>query len=204
MYFSVNRKKRTVGIDPGDTLCGIVILDDRQIVKAFNLRHPQFWSEITHFLIHPNCTIVFEDIKPYSMLLTPQVIDTCKFIGEAVFRIRNNCNVTVELVSRSEVKKWVFDTFPQICIEKVNKKLDKKIFLSCDIKTREILMLDAKGRPKRKPSFIHVDDRIVTAAMKELYEIPMPPPGQGYKFGLKDHSWQALAAASWFIHKEQK
>ena len=53
----------------------------------------------------------------------------------------------------------------------------------------------------REPSFNYVDDRIVCAAMKELFSIEQKP---GFKnsYGLtKDsHAWQALSVAAWQAH----
>lgn len=147
------------------------------------------WSNIQYFLLHQELTVVIEDIRPYSLRLTPQVIETCKWIGEAVFRLKSGSNAIVELIVRSEVKKWCFDTFPDVCLPLIEKKILKKGYIN-----RET------GAP-RKPSFIFVDDKIVTECMKVNYKIPMPKSGFGYQFGLKEHSWQALAIAAVFEAK---
>lgn len=194
--------KRIIGIDPGAT-CGIVVLDGDTIVSACNIIYIML-SKFSHFFLHPDCTVVIEDIKPYSLRLTPQVIDTCKLIGTIEYRLRNECGVNVELVSRNEVKKWVFDRFNEIALPLVSKRMDKNIFPCCDIKTKELRWRDNNNRPKRKESFVYVNDKIVTEAMKFHYKIPTPAPGKGYQFGLKDHSWQALATASYFRHMVQK
>lgn len=162
----------------------------------------ELWSKITLFLIETNCTVVIEDIKPYSMRLTTQVLDTAKWIGMAVYRLQTTCNAKIELVSRNEIKKWVFDRFNQTILPLVDKRMDKKLFMACDVRTKEIVFVDNYNRPKRKASFVYVNDRCVTEAMKELYGIPKPEPGKGYKYGLMEHSWQALAVAS-FIHLER-
>jgi hypothetical protein len=145
--------------------------------------------------------VVVEDIKPYSLRLTPQVIDTCKFIGECVYRLRNECGANVVLSSRYEVKKWIFDSFPHISNKMVDRKIDRKLFEACNINSREIVRVDNNSKQARKSSFIYVDDKVVTEAMKDLYKIPTPEPGSGYKFGLKDHSWQALGLASFYSRK---
>lgn len=194
-------KKRIVGIDPGSNMCGVVILDDNTITGAFNWSIPVLWDKITPFLIHPNCRVIVEDIRPYSLQLTPHVIETCKLIGELVYRLRIECGFDVYLVPRSNVKKWVFDTFTELAVSLIKKKVDKKMYLSCDVKTRELLWLDESGKQRRKENFTQINDKIVTEAMKELYSIPMPNPGDGYRFGLKDHSWQALALVSYFSRK---
>lgn len=120
----------------------------------------------------------------------------------AVYRLRNEAGANVELISRNEVKKWVFDTFPEVSLPLVNKRMDKKIFMACAVKTQEVVFVDNNGRPKKKASFVYINDKCVTEAMKFLYKIPEPKAGKGYQFGLKDHSWQALAVAS-FKHWKQ-
>ena len=179
---------RIIGIDPGST-CGIVILDGGQITSAFNIMSDIMLTKVTDFLIHPNCTVVIEDIKPYSLRLTPQVIDTCKFIGELNFRLKTWSGAIVEYVARNQVKKWCFDTFPEVCTPIIQKKIEKKGFRNKE--TGEW----------RKPSFVWVDDKVVTECMKALYSIEKPKSGYGYQFGLKEHSWQALAIASYYERK---
>lgn len=187
-----------MGIDPGSSVCGVVVLDDGEIAGAFNWSIPVLWCKISNFLIHPNISVVVEDIRPYSLQLTPQVIDTCKFIGELVYRLRIEAGLNVELLSRSEVKKWAFDTNPTLAASLIKAKVDKKMFMACDLKTREELWVDTFGKGRRKESFVQINDRIMTELMKYLYGIPKPKAGSGYKFGLKEHSWQALALASCF------
>jgi hypothetical protein len=174
---------RIIGIDPGEN-CGMVILDGGEISSVFNIMSDQIWSKIQYFLLQPNTTVVIEDIRPYSLRLTPQVIETCKWIGEAVYRLKNGSGAIVELMSRSEVKKWCFDTFPEVCRPLADKKIAKKGYKNKE--TGEF----------RKATFVYVDDKIVTECMKELHKIPLPKSGKGYQFGLKSHSFQALAVAS--------
>jgi hypothetical protein len=189
---------RIIGIDPGSESCGMVVLDGGQITAVFNIINIIFWDKVTNFLIHPNCIVVLEDIRPYSMRLMPQVIDTCKFIGEAVYRLRTVAGANVELITRSEVKKWVFDQFPDVCEGRVDKKILKKAFAACDTASGKEILVKENGDAwkARKGSFVYVDDKIVKEAMKHHYDIPKPPPGDGYKYGLKDDAWQALAIAT--------
>ena len=121
------------------------------------------------------------------MRLTPQVISTAKFIGECLYRLRNESGANVELIERSAVKKWCFDTFPFVCNPLIEKKISKKGYRN-------------KNGEFKKPHFFFIDDKCVTECMKHLYNIPIPPPGKGYRFGLQTHSWQALGAASAFLH----
>ncbi len=199
-------EKIVVGIDPGSAICGVCVLEENQIIGAFNLKYSTLWGKISHFLINPKCVVVIEDIKPYSVQLNPHVIDTCKIIGEMVYRLRKEAGLEPVLVSRGEVKKWVFDSFPEICLGGVDKKNLKKRFLSCNVMTKETEYVFSDGRPfkLKKASYVSVDDRIVEKSMQFHYGFKLPEPGNGYPFGLKEHSWQALALASFFTHRGQK
>lgn len=194
----MDTNKRIIGLDPGNEITGMVVLDGGIIIGAWNLPNTDLFNKIGSYSLHKNLTIVIEDIKPYSLKLTPQVIDTCKFIGEAVFRLRINAGLHVEMVSRYEVKKWVFDTYPQICLPLISDKIDKKMYEACSVETQEEIKVDRRGRSKRKSSFIYVDDRIVIEVMKAAYGLKMPPKGKGYEYGLKTHSFQALGLATCF------
>lgn len=192
---------RIIGIDPGSESSGMVVLDNYSIRVAFNLSNDvQLYDKICNYSLNCNLTIVIEDIKPYSLRLTPDVINTCKFIGELVYRLKTACGMNVVLVSRYEVKKWCFDTFPEVCTPIIDKKIEKKMFDACDVITRELIRVDSAGKSKRKSSFIHVDDKVVTECMKHLYKIPLPKTGKGYQHGLQTHSWQALAVATYFLY----
>lgn len=176
--------RRIIGIDPGNVICGMAVLDDGQITAAFNVEHLVLWNKVTEFLIHPNCTVVLEDIRPYSLALTPQLIDTIKFIGEATDRLRIACGRNLQLHPRSAVKKWVFDAFPAVVTPLIDARIEKKGFRNKE--TGEF----------RKASFNYVNDRAIVEAMKYLYKIETPKAGKSYAFGLKDHNWQALGIAS--------
>lgn len=179
---------RIVAIDPGLT-CGMVVLDYGRVTESFLLDKSLLFTKITSFLIYPACTVVIEDMRPYSMRLTPQVIETCKWIGEAVYRLKNDAGATVELIHRNEVKKWVFDAFPSVCMDRIRAKIEKK--------DQRI----ASTGEFRKPHFVYVDDKIVMEAMKVHFNIPLPPSGKGYAHGLKNHSWQALAVGAFWLSK---
>jgi hypothetical protein len=192
--------KRIIGVDPGSDSCGVTILDEGKISMAVNATIPEFWDIASKNANNDNVIFVIEDIKPYSVQLMPQIISTCKFIGEAVYRLKYLMGAKVQLITRYEVKKWVFDSFKSVCEPLVDKKILKKAFRSCDISTKEEVLMSSDGSrwKGRKASFVYVDDKIVMQAMKHLYNIPMPPPGSGYEYGLKDDSWQALAVASFY------
>lgn len=193
------QEKRIIGIDPGSSICGVVVMDDNQIRAAFQCSPAILLGKVTEFSIHPNLTIIIEDIRPYSLQLTPHVIDTCKVIGVLEFVLKNHCGFDVKLMPRSSVKKWIFDNFQELSVEEIRKKNSKKMYESCCLKTREIISTNTDGKTARKENFTQIDDRIVIKAMKVFFGFPEPKKGYGYPFGLKEHSWQALALACTFL-----
>jgi hypothetical protein len=181
---------RIIGIDPGSELSGMCVLDNGNIISAFNVTKEQLYCKLSNLLIHSSVTVVIEDLAPYTLRLTPSVIDTAKLIGELVYRLKIEISVYVELIPRSEVKKWVFDAVPEVCLPIINKKIEKKGQVS-------------KNGEFRKPSFVYVDDNIVAKAVRYKRKIPLPKAGNGYEHGLQKHSWQALAVADCFLAKCQ-
>lgn len=179
--------KRMIGIDPGSEESGMVVIEGSTILCAFNLTNEQLYSKVTNYLIHSDVTVVVEGLAAYSLRLTPQVISTAQFIGEFLYRLRIEAGANVEVVARSKVKKWCFDTFPFVCNRLIEKKIEKKD------------QRDKDGEFK-KPHFFYIDDKCVTECMKHLYKISLPAPGKGYDYGLQTHSWQALGVASCFLH----
>jgi hypothetical protein len=167
-----------------------------------NPTNEELYTHLTYLILHKHCTVVIEDVRPYSLPVSQAIIDTCKFIGELHHRLKNEAGAHCVLVPRSDIKKWVFDAFPEMT-GRVATKIDKKCFDGCMVATREECRVNGKtGSKAGKPTFIYIDDRLVTESMRKLYAIPTPAPGKGYKYGLKDDSWQALAAASWWRHKK--
>jgi hypothetical protein len=177
----------------------MVVLDYPNIIGAFNLPNDELFSKITNYLYSSNCTIVLEDIRAYSGQLTPNVIDTCKFIGEAVYRLKTSAGLNLELIPRHFVKKWVFDNFQELVVPLVEKKMRKKVFTACDLRTREEVEVwgDGKLYKTRKASFVYIDDIMVTESMRELYKIEKVGKGRRNN-GIKSHAWQALAVATYY------
>ena len=185
-------------IDPGNLICGVCQLTGSAIGHCFNEKSVSVYRRILSLSEGKSIEIVIEDIKPYSLRLTPQVIDTCKIIGELTYRFNMCKQVTsVNLVARNSVKKWIFDTCPDVVIPRIEKKM-------MALHTRKIAkgmkgLIKADGE-MRIASFHFVDDRSVIAALKSIYNIPTPKPGKQNIFGLVDHSWQALAAGAYHSH----
>lgn len=193
--------RRIIGVDAGGAISGLCSLDGGKISLAMNLPNQNLYNRLAYLLLHDNCIVAVEDVKPYSLQVSQGIIDTCKFLGELTYRLRNEAGAPCVMVSRFEVKKWVYDTFPDAVLPRIRRKIDRKCFDACNVMDRAEVRVNAAGKPPAKPNFAYVDDRCVTEAMKALYCIPMPKPGDGYEYGLKDHSWQALGCASYYMYK---
>ena len=97
--------------------------------------------------------IVIEDIKPYAGNLSQQAIDTCKFIGQLTWRL-DEIGVKYLMVTRSKVRKWVYDYFPDIVLPIVVSIIEKKNQKNNDGKNR-------------KPSFVYVNDSVENFKVRE-------------------------------------
>lgn len=176
-----------IAIDSGSSQSGVVVVKGLKIAYAANIPNAEVLKLVKATKKEDGGLVVLvEDIKPYSVSLTQSTIDTCKFIGRVCFFMEAG-RVKYELITRHQVKKWVYDQFPTIVLERVCKKIAYKNKRNNDGKLR-------------KPSYVYVDDRIVIAAMKDLWKIPTPKPGKKNILGLSDHSWQALGVMSYFLY----
>lgn len=193
---------RVIGVDPGSDVSGICVLKDTKVLHASNTPNTEVFDLIKELCGGHSATIVIEDIAPYAMRLRPEVIATCKFIGELSYRLRAAGLDNLAFVARNQVKKWVFDAFPAICMPRIEEKIARlhRWRLGKGMKGFE-----TKSGAIRSPSFVFVDDRVIIAALKEMLNIPTPKPGKSNKYGLKSHSWQALAvAACWMRQNSPK
>lgn len=178
--------ERIIGIDPGSSMSGLCVLDSGRVISAFNLKNADLWDKLTTFLIHPSVSVALEVITPNRKPLDGYVVSTIEFIGEAKFRIRMACGENLRCVARYEVKKWVFDSFQHVALPLIEGKIDKKMFDACELLTRCEIRVTAKGKAAPKPTFVYVDDKIVSAVMKSVMD--------GVKIkGLSSHSVQAMA-----------
>jgi len=176
-------------IDPGNEQSGIVVLSKKRIIEANNIKNEEVFNRIINYKKcdsdEDSLIVLYEDIKPYSVQLGAQTLDTVKFIGQLEYRLKES-EITHKPIYRWEIKKWVFDNFFEIAEDRIE---------------RRIITIGAKNKngEMKKPSFVYVDDRIVVSAMKEYWDIPTPKPGKKSKYGLSKHSWQALAVATYFL-----
>lgn len=195
-------------IDVGSVVSGICVVSNNKIIECVNLSNDLVCDKIKEYYVKYNLLVVLEDIRAYSGKLSQDVIDTCKFIGEVCYRLKNELKIDFKLYPRSSVRKWVFDAFNEDCIAQINKKIAyldqygerRNAELVADGKKPKYRRYITKSGELRKASFNYVDDRIVITAMKKLWEIPEPKPFRGNIYGLKDDSWQALALVSYYLY----
>jgi len=178
-----------VSIDPGNLVSGIVLVQNGSICHASISANDTVFDLIQEVLMaYDNVTVVVEDIKPYQGVLSQYTIDTCKFIGELCFRIKQ-VKADCLQIPRATVRKWIYSELPDVILPLVQEKIEKRNKKNNDGKLRS-------------PSFIYVDDSMVIKAMKDVWGIPSPKPGKGYEYGLMKHSWQALALATFFLSQK--
>lgn len=187
-------------IDVGNAVSGVAVLSKDSILEACNIPNDNMWNKIKEYYVKYDVFVIVEDIRPYSGKLTMQVIDTCKFIGELCYRLRKEYKLKYALVTRNEVKKWVFNAYGVVASERISKRIE---YLDGYRTGRGERGLRKKDGELRSPSFHWVDDRVCIAAMKIHWNIDTPKPGKSNKHGLSKHSWQALALGTyWIKHQE--
>ncbi len=179
-----------VSVDPGSKCSGLVVIRSYQIHRSFDkIDNEQVYNVIKDEVSRLDETMILvEDIKPYSLKLRQDVIDTCKFIGVICWQMEA-LRFPYTLISRWQIKKWVYDTFPE-AVRRVDQYIVNKKIVN-----------KTTGEP-RSSSFVFVDDRIVIAVMKEMWGIETPKPGKTNRYGITGDAWQALALASFHLKSQ--
>lgn len=98
------------------------------------------------------------------------------------------------LYPRWEVKSWIFNKYPELCTELIINKIEAAAKRKEKTSAGEIIA-------RRNPSFIYVDDNIVARAIRIYWRLEKPKVGDKAPFGLKTHSYQALAIATFYIDR---
>lgn len=184
-------------IDSGSVISGVAVITKDRIIYAANLPNEEIIPKVREFSEKTIARVIIEDIKPYAVKLSPQVIETCKVIGEFVYRVKNEVGLDYRLISRYEVKRWVFDNFPEMANGRIAKRIE---YMDGYRVGKGEKGLRRKDGTLRTPSFHWVDDRVCLAAMKIYWGIDSPKPGKSNKYGLSKHSWQALALGTCYIN----
>lgn len=190
--------KGIFSIDVGSEVSGVTLISlEKGIEYADILVNDQIIPKVRNIMLNRKIIVLIEDIRPFRMGMAMQTIETAKFIGELKYRLKNELRLDFYLYPRFDVKRFVFDRFRELCLERIGKKI---AYLD-DIGERS-----GRKRYRRKSdgelykaTLHYVDDRIVIAAMKEYWNIKTPKPGKSNEFGLKSHSWQALALGTFYL-----
>lgn len=196
-------------IDVGSKISGVCVISNKEIIECVNISNELLCAKINEYYVKYRLIPIIEDIRAYSGKLSQDVIDTCKFIGELTYRLLSELQIDYfKLYPRSKVRKWVFDAFPDVCVPAIDKKIAyldeygkrKNEELKAAGKKQKYRRYITKSGEMRKASFNYVDDRIIIAVMKKLWNIPEPKPFKPNIYGLKEDSWQALALASYYLY----
>jgi hypothetical protein len=141
--------------------------------------------------------VVYEDIAYVHTGGGPDLVATIKFIGVLVYNFGRLRRVRAVGIPRSRVRAWVYRNMREVCEPLVAKRI--KYLDEYGAKNDGKRYLQADGVTLRKPSHQFVDDRIVISAMRAHYQVPIPKPGKTNVYGLRSHSWQALAVATCYL-----
>jgi len=191
-----------ISIDPGEKKSGmaIIMLNRDSVIKSelvgFVLDNELILNKITEYYVKYNCFVAIEDIVPYNLKVSKELLTTCKFMGALDYRLRNELKLSVEYLTRGKIKKWIFEAFPGLCVAYVNKKI---AYLDDYGAKNDKKRYRTKEGDIKKASFHWVDDRLVIMTMKDLWNIPTPKPGKRNIYGFSSHAWSALAVGSCFI-----
>jgi hypothetical protein len=131
--------------------------------------------------------VIVEDYAPYLGKLSPNTINTCKFIGEMCYRLKVG-TISHELIPRSAVKDWVFRAYSDIVVPLVDAKIEKKGSVT-------------QSGAYRKASFVWVDDRMIIAAMRQEWDIKAESRANRFGITKADHGWQALAVGTCYMKR---
>lgn len=179
-------KITVVAIDPGPVVSGMVVLRYGQIVKAANLENDGILFNIMLELdTKIPLLVLIEDVGAYGTRLSGDLVQTCKWLGKLEYWLKSR-NIAYTLIFRSTVKKWVYDSYPEISIPRVEQAI-----IARDHRRKDGAYC--------KPSAKYVNDSIVEAAMRHAWAIEKPKPGKSNRYGITEHSYQALALACCYL-----
>lgn len=178
-----------VAVDVGSQVSGIVVITDGVINRSSVTDNAVLFDLIKEY--HGTgwrLRVVIEDIVPYGQHISLGLISTIKFLGELLYRLKT-ARISFRMITRIEVKLWVYRTFPDIAIPFIEERIRFK-----DLR-------NGKTGELRKPSHVFVNDSCVINALRFLWDIPAER-GKSNRFGLSTHSWQALAVYSCYRDRE--
>jgi len=191
---------RIIGIDPGSEVSGVAVLEDGKIIYAANLANTDVLSQIQTLCEHPEVYLAVEQLAAYRGRLSPATLLTAQWIGELIYRARVELFIEPILEFRSSIKRWLFDTCPEVAIPRLKTRM-----LAID---RRNVAKGKKGLRRadgemRLPSFSFIDDQIVMGLVAAILKMPKRIPFQKNIYGLSAHSYSAAALALFVRHKLQ-
>lgn len=180
-----------MAIDAGSIESGIVILINGQITHAAITLNEELIAKVREYLgVEYKLKVLVEDLAPYSMQLTPDVLKTAKVLGMIEYKLKV-ARISYTLVTRSKIKEWVYSEYKSLLEPLVKEKVVKRM------KKKNLPTINKDGSEK-KGSFAWLDDRLIEIAMRKEWDVPAQR-GKKNRFALKAHSFQALALATLFI-----
>ena len=187
----MNTPNALIGIDPGEKQSGIVLLIDGQIIEGMTIDNQELVGYVSeqHKANEGHILVVIEDMRPYNARITDNIIKTIKFIGQIEWRIKE-FGVPIYLVPRWRVKQWAYNSFRELSMPRVISKVGY---------AEKLREKEGKAKRKLSPSFAYIDDWVIVRIMKYFWKIPNANVHNKNKYGLKDHSWQALAVVTFCI-----
>jgi hypothetical protein len=182
-----------LSIDAGCNSSGVAIIINGAIEKGMILSNEELFDLIDHYTIFGNgkvdLMVVYEDIRPFTSRFNMDTINTCKVIGRLEYVLKQRL-VANKAITRNEVKSWVFRNYKEHIVDVIEKRI-------------EATGKKNKNGENKKPSFHYVNDRLVYKAMRLHWDIDKAKVGRSNKYGLKSHSWSALAVATTYLHNEE-
>jgi hypothetical protein len=168
-----------------------VVIENGEITLAKTSSNEEIVDLIkSYYKVGRKLRVAIEDIRPYSLQLSPDVIETCKWIGELKYRLKSS-RIAFKLIGRSEVKKWAYDTFPEIVEPIIRKRIKKKGLVN-------------KDGSERKTSHVWINDQAIIACMREHWDVRYIGNTKRNNYGLNSHSWQALALGTYYLNSKTK
>jgi hypothetical protein len=178
--------QKIIAIDPGETISGVATYMDGNIIEGKILTNSEVIPYVKTQIINDDVIVLIEDMRPYNVRSTNTIIDTIKFIGELQYRLTVEVGAHYTLIPRWQIRKWVYDEYQDLIMPSLLKKVEnaqKKL-----TKPRKLAV-----------TFAYVDDYAVIRAMKHEWKIPNDNRYYKNKYGLSEHSWQALALITCYI-----
>lgn len=166
-------------------MTGLAVVINGGLMVGFNVPNCEVIGIIESYKDIGTVVCAIEDVRAYKGYFKQNLIDTCKYIGELQYCLKV-AGIEYVLVPRSSVKWWLYSRYTSILEPLVMKIISQKKLIN-------------KNGEFRKPSFVHVNDRIVANAMREIWQLKKPKPGHKVQNGIISHAIQALAVATYLL-----